>query len=48
MEGAGAPLFHPQESHILDLQVVLRLTDWQMALVYLWFHTVHATTLFRH
>ena len=40
-EDAGAPLFCPQEAHIIFLQVVLCLTDLQPVPVYCRFRTVH-------
>ena len=47
-EGGGAPLFCPRESHIIDLRLVLCLTDRQLVPVYFQLRSVHATMVCRH
>ena len=40
-KGSGAPFFRPQEAHIINLRMMLLLTDRRPDPVYFRIHTVH-------
>ena len=48
VEGVVRPLFRPQEYQIIDLRMVLRLTDQHPVPVYLRLRPMCLTTVFRH
>ena len=46
-KGSGAPFCHPQEDHIINLRMMLRMTDRQPVPVYRQLHPTHSTMVCR-